>query len=673
MHTSPTPSDRIRRIGVSVVGAALILASGGFVARAEPAASAAPTPSAAASASPTRTPARPQAPAPRTSASPAPSPSTSASPSPSSSPSPSGSPTSASVTWTDADAVRFWTRERMASAVDPARPAVPPAARTAPSPAPRAPKLPKPGSLSAAASMPTAEHILGPKSVGILFSYDADPDTGEMRAHGCSASVVDSPGRNLILTAGHCAFGGAVVFVPWYRSEYALDKQTYGFYRVAEFFRDNRYVKNSLAADSDLDFAFARLQPSSAGKNAQDVVGGNTLVRTPGYINDVTIVGYPSSHNPEDHAVRCPVRTEWLPGFYQIQARCAGMWDGVSGGPWFSKIDWTSGVGEIIGNVGGFNGGGPKVGKDDPAYNENSYSPVHGDWFFRLYDEAKKGQHINRAGGYQQPALPYSMGNGETWSHARLLASGEYTGDGKGDLVVVWTDGEVTLYTGDGTGGFAGERRLAAPGPTWQGVKSLTGGDFSGGSGYDLLAVWSNGEVRILPDIGANGVGGGIKLADAGSVWSHADQIAAGNFGTANNVSDLLVRWSDGELTDYTAVGDRGFGVEHQLLAANDNWKQATLVTAGDFTGGANWDTLVRWSDGRVSQFQETGPGGIGNEIQMAPPQSVWTHDVVMTAGSYDSNGWADDLLIRWSDGETTMYAHTGAAFGAERTLVTPK
>ncbi|MFF3402742.1 trypsin-like serine peptidase [Streptomyces sp. NPDC002659] len=564
------------------------------------------------------------------------------------------------------DAIRFWTPERVASATDPAARPAPPSASGGPG-AKAAPKGTGPRGLSARADMPTAEHILGAKSVGTLFTTVQDPQTKEMRAHSCSASVVESSGHNMILTAGHCGLGTNTIFVPWYRAESSVGNQQYGIYRVADWFRDNRYAKNSKAAVSDLDFAFATLKPTN-GKNVQDVVGANTLSRTPRYDNDVTMVGYPASHNPEDHPVQCPVRTAALPGFYQMQAECRGMWGGVSGGPWFSKIDWTTGTGEIIGNVGGYNGGG-----NDANVDWLTYSPMHGDTFFQLYEEAKSNRHVNHGGSYQQPPLPYPLGDGDTWTHARLLASGEYTGDGKGDLIVVWTDGEVTRYAGDGQGGFGGERQLVRPNPTWKDVKSLTGGDFSGGSGSDLLAVWNNGEVKILPDIGSNGLGREIKLADSGSVWNHADQIAGGNFGTKNNVSDLLVRWSDGEVTNYTAVGDKGFGTEHQLLKSNDLWKQATLVTAGDFTGGANWETLVRWSDGRVSQFQETSPTGLGNEIQMAAPKSVWTHDVAMTAGSYDSNGWPDDLVIRWSDGETTMYAHTGAGFGAERTLVPPK
>ncbi|MFD9722600.1 hypothetical protein [Streptomyces sp. NPDC059072] len=627
----------------------LLLTAGGVVAHAAPTPQpsgtvTAPvaTPSTSTTASPGATPStgatpsRPATPGTGTTASNPPASAKAPSPTPPpASPSPVA-PTGGAGDWTDEDAIKFWTPERMKSAVDPGRPS----AAAVPS---VGSSLLKPPSLSAS-GMPTAEHFLGAKSVGTIFTYDTtDPGTGQARAYGCSASVVDSPGHNLILTAGHCS-GGKAVFVPWYRSEYTLENQTYGFYRInaADWYVDKNYVHNSKAAISDVDYAH------------------------------VTMVGYPkAAHNPERHPVRCPVKTEALPGFYQMRAECAGMWGGVSGGPWFSKINWDTGTGEIIGNVGGYYGGGMDVPDSDPRYNQITYSPLHGDHFFRLYADAKAGRHVDY-GPYQQPPLPYSMGDGELWKHARLMASGEYTGDGKGDLIVLWTDGEITLYTGDGTGGFAGERLLAAADGLWKEVKSLTGGDFAGGIGSDLLMVWNSGEVKVFPDVGSNGVGGGVQLAGAGSVWKYADQIVGGNFGTPNHVTDLLVRWSDGEVTNHTMVGGDGLGIEHQLRKPDDAWRNATLVTAGDFTGNANWDTLIRWSDGRVVQYRDTSPSALGSETQMAPPQSVWTHDTVMTAGSYDPNGWPDDLVIRWSDGETTMYLHTGATFGDERTLVNP-
>ncbi len=44
-----------------------------------------------------------------------------------------------------------------------------------------------------------------------------------------------------------------------------------------------------------------------------------------------------------------------------------------------------------------------------------------------------------------------------------------------------------------------------------------------------------------------------------------------------------------------------------------------------------------------------------------------------MTAGNYTPNGFSDDLIVRWSDGETTLYADTAyTSLGTENTLVYP-
>ncbi len=46
--------------------------------------------------------------------------------------------------------------------------------------------------------VPTGRHFAGIPSVGTLYYLGKD-----QTAHNCTASVVKSPGRNLILTAGH--------------------------------------------------------------------------------------------------------------------------------------------------------------------------------------------------------------------------------------------------------------------------------------------------------------------------------------------------------------------------------------------------------------------------------------------------------------------------------------
>ncbi|MFI1769819.1 trypsin-like serine protease [Streptomyces sp. NPDC020800] len=298
---------------------------------------------------------------------------------------------SADGNWTVEKAVRFWTPERMASATDSSGRVAQPKGWTAP----------RTNALTGTAL--TGQHFAGIKSVGMLFHTDSG-----MRAHYCSASVVRSSGHNLILTAGHC-LGSNAAFVPKYDHTKSAAKQPYGIWPVKEWFRDKRYASDK-SVNSDLDFAFASMKPNGSRK-LQDVVGANSLARTPGFANKVTVIGYPSiGHNPQDQAFRCPdVRTKALRSYNQMQIDCGGMWGGVSGGPWFSKFDASGNTGQIIGNVGGFNGGGPDVNPRDPLYNRITYSPLHGDRFFQLYTDAQQGLHTDH-GPYHQPPLPVTTG-----------------------------------------------------------------------------------------------------------------------------------------------------------------------------------------------------------------------------------------------------------------------
>ncbi|KOV60602.1 hypothetical protein ADK64_29830 [Streptomyces sp. MMG1121] len=491
-----------------------------------------------------------------------------------------------------------------------------------------------------------------------------------MKAHHCTASVVRSPGHNLVLTAGHC-LGRNAAFVPEYDHTKPAGDQPYGIWPVGDWFRDSQYASDR-SANSDLDYAFASLN-ENGGRDVQDVVGANSLAPTPGFVNKVTVIGYPMvKYDSQDRAFHCSdVWTTPLPAYNQMQIDCAGMWGGVSGGPWFSKFDSSGDTGEIIGNVGGLLQGGPDVKTDNPLYNRITYSPLHGDRFFQLYDDAQKGLHTDH-GPYDQPPLPYSMGSGSTWEHAKLMAAGDFSGTGHSDLIVVWTDGEVTLYTDDGNGHFTAERRLLAPNPTWTHAATITAGDFTGSSRFDLMVRWSDGKVTLYGDVGTNGLNvAGIQLIGPNSTWQHATQITAGRFNTSAYVTDLMVRWSDGELTLYTNVGAGGFGQEHKLKDPNSTWTHATLLTAGEFSGNQRWDLMVQWPDGELDTYVNTTTSALGTESRIQNPNGLWTRNTVMTTGDFTSDHRTDDLVVRWSDGETGMYVDTGkSTLGTEQTLV---
>ncbi|WP_328967215.1 trypsin-like serine peptidase [Streptomyces sp. NBC_00239] len=551
--------------------------------------------------------------------------------------------------WTSADAARFWTPERMATAT----PAAGAAVRSAPRPGSGPARAPYAG-------VPAAATYAGSPAVGVLYYVDS-----ALATHSCTASVVQSPKGNLIVTAAHCSLGTKTAFVPQYRTGVAAGAQPYGIWAVDRAFRDNRHTAQG--PGSDLDFAFATVKANPAGRQIQQLTGGNKLTRTPGYAVPVTVIGYPNSRSaPADKAVKCRTTTTRLTGYKQLRFACAGYYGGTSGSPFLMNYDERTRTGDLVGNLGGWNGGG-LLNNDDAV----SFSPLYDAEVFDLYDAA-----VADRAPTVKPKLPDVLGGGETWAHARHLVSGEYTGDGKADLITVWTDGEVTLYTGDGRGGYTGETRLAAPNTVWAKAVTLTGGEFTGGGTGDLIARWPDGSVTLNADAGAaNKLGRQTRLQAPNATWKHAVQIAAGRWSAGARPDDLVVRWSDGEVSLYSDVSATvRFSREKMLYGPNPTWKNAAQLLGGDFTGANGaWDLMVRWADGKRTVHPDVGAAGI-RPGTVLKPASAWGRTAMLNAaGNHTANGRPDDLLVLWADGRLSSYPETGSTLGAERLLVPPK
>ncbi|MDO0916763.1 hypothetical protein QQM39_39930 [Streptomyces sp. DT2A-34] len=167
-----------------------------------------------------------------------------------------------------------------------------------------------------------------------------------------------------------------------------------------------------------------------------------------------------------------------------------------------------------------------------------------------------------------------------------------------------------------------------------------------------------------------------IKIAAAGSTWKYAKGLATGKFGGNKWPDDVVVRWVDGEVTKYTNVDGTGFHAEQQLQTPNDRWKNHAAITAGgDFDGTTNsdFDLLVRWSDGELTVYEDLGANSLKKERQLKPANQLWTHSRVLVPGEFGGNLWEDDLFVRWSDGEVTVYGNTQAdALDREYQLVPP-
>src|ERR687896_623549 len=108
----------------------------------------------------------------------------------------------------------------------------------------------------------------------------------------------------------------------------------------------------------------------------------------------------------------------------------------------------------------------------------------------------------NGAGGWASGGVEIGTGWG---TYDALLSPGDFSGDGKPDLLVRRTDGGLLMYRGNGAGGWvtgAGEQI----GSGWQNFTAVfSGGDFSGDGKPDVLARQPDGALLMYRGNGAGG------------------------------------------------------------------------------------------------------------------------------------------------------------------------
>jgi hypothetical protein len=185
----------------------------------------------------------------------------------------------------------------------------------------------------------------GVAAVGALFTEAS----GRLKQHFCTASVVDSPGGDIAVSAAHCfsTVSWPVVFVPGY------DKGAtpYGVWRVTKVYTAQAWQSSQ---DPDDDVAFLRLAPAPDGVPVQDVTGAERLGTGWPAHTFVQVIGYP---DVADQPVWC---ANWTDGFSPTQLRfdCGGYTFGTSGGPFIAAVSGPVGEGTVIGVIGGYEQGG---------------------------------------------------------------------------------------------------------------------------------------------------------------------------------------------------------------------------------------------------------------------------------------------------------------------------
>jgi V8-like Glu-specific endopeptidase len=194
-------------------------------------------------------------------------------------------------------------------------------------------------------SAENAVSFAGTPAVGALFTTTK----GKLDNHFCTASVIDSPHGDLVLTAAHCVanVSGTIAFVPGYDA----GATPYGTWLVSKVYVDKAWSSNASQND---DVAILQVAEADSTVPIEDVTGAEQLAENTNVKQMVEVVGYPDGAG---QAVACKNWTT-QPMADQLEFDCGGYTDGTSGGPFLADVNPATGQGTVIGVIGGYEQGG---------------------------------------------------------------------------------------------------------------------------------------------------------------------------------------------------------------------------------------------------------------------------------------------------------------------------
>jgi hypothetical protein len=218
-------------------------------------------------------------------------------------------------------------------------------------------------------------------------------------------------------------------------------------------------------------------------------------------------------------------------------------------------------------------------------------------------DRATRRAYVIRTGGAGHPV---SLTRTDvSFPHADLvLNAGDWDGDGHGDVITRSArSGRLFLFRGNGTGHFAAPRLLSRA--SFARVRMLSAvGDYTGDGRPDLLGQRVGWSMRVYPGRGLPGLRHSYV---AHAPVSGSQQLGVGLW-TGDGAPDSVVRRSNGALTLYPGNGPGGLtgGSRVGSIGPSYDW----VLAVGDLTGDGRTDVVARGrASGRLYYFAGTSTG----------------------------------------------------------------
>ncbi len=207
---------------------------------------------------------------------------------------------------------------------------------------------------------------------------------------------------------------------------------------------------------------------------------------------------------------------------------------------------------------------------------------------------------------------PVRVGSG--WNlFNTVLAAGDFTGDAKKDILGRTPAGKLYLYPGNGKGGFATGAKVIGVG--WNKFNTiLSPGDFSGDGKADILARTPAGNLYLYPGNGKGGFAGAGKIIGVG--WNKFNTILSPGDFSGDGRTDILARTPAGKLYLYPGNGKGAFATGAKIIGVGWN-TVITVLSSGDLTGDRKPDLLGNKADGRTYLYPGNGKGGYNTGYQI--------------------------------------------------------
>ncbi|MGC5309760.1 FG-GAP-like repeat-containing protein [Micromonospora zamorensis] len=281
--------------------------------------------------------------------------------------------------------------------------------------------------------------------------------------------------------------------------------------------------------------------------------------------------------------------------------------------------------------------------------------------------------HTVRGDAVEPGLSDHLLLRGAAWFETRpgSAVAGDLTDDGRVDSVAVDTSGALRLYPGTGDGGLLNPYR---PVGTSGWTDALVGhrGDWTGDGREDLVAKIGD-NLWVYPNNGSGALGSRVAMGGRPNGWSTTKHLALPGDFTGDGYPDLLARSSTGLWLHSGTPGTKpGVSTSTPLQIGGTEWVNLDVLAPGDVDGDERVDLWARdRATGQLWLYRNAG--GTGLLPRQSATAGTWTiTDSPLVVSPGDANGdGRPDLWATTGSGNLVRHLATAAGLGPASTIGT--